>query len=91
MGYESIGASADRKNQLMSLVAGFLIAGLGFALLLTAMAYLLPLFDRFEGSPSSRLLAPIAILFISVSGLRRYLRHDEKRVQTPVPAERSDS
>ena len=74
MAYLSVGAPTDRKSQLMSLVVGFLIAGLGFAFLLTAMAYLLPLFFRFERSPWSRSLAPVTILFISISGLIRYLR-----------------
>jgi hypothetical protein len=78
MAYLTIGTATDRKSQLMSLVAGFLIAGLGFAFLLTAMAYFLPLFNRFEGSQWSRLLPPVAILFISISGLRRYLRARRK-------------
>ncbi len=74
MAVTSIASPSDRASQLLSLVAGFLIAGAGFALLLTATAYLLPLFFRFEGSPWSRLLAPLVIFVISLSGLIRYLK-----------------
>ena len=87
MADESISESpTSRKSQLISLAAGFLIAGLGFALLWALMAYLIPLWFKFDASPRSRLLMPLAVLFISVGGLMRYLRGRAKRVQTRASA-----
>jgi hypothetical protein len=83
MADESISRSpTNHKGQLTSLLGGFLIAGLCFALLLELLAYLIPVFFRIVESPWSRLLAPLAIISISVSGLVRCLRGRAKRAQT---------
>ena len=73
--------SGNGKVQLLPLAAGLLIAGLCFALLFAAMAYLIPVLFRFDMSPRSRVLAPLAILFISVGGLIRYVRGRAERVR----------
>jgi hypothetical protein len=87
MADESISESPTRReSQLKSLAAGFLIAGLGFTLLWASMAYLIPLWFKFDASPRSRFLMPLAVLFISVGGLMRYLRGRAKHVQTRASA-----
>ena len=64
----------DRRNQVVSLSLGFLIAGACFAVLLFAMTYLIPAVLRW-GQPSwSRAVVPLLILLISLRGLRRSLR-----------------
>ena len=72
-------SAADSKRRGMALTAGLLIAGSCFVLLFVAMAHLVPLFLRFTDSPYATLLPVVSTLFISVGGLRLYLRGRAQR------------
>ena len=71
--------TADRRNHGLSLVAGFLSAGSCFALVLVAMAHLIPLFLRFTQSPQAKLLPAFSILSVSVFGLVVYFKRRAKK------------
>ena len=54
------------------ILSGYLIAGIGFLLLLAVLAHFIPLYDRFASGPHGRYLVPASILMICMGG---YLRH----------------
>jgi hypothetical protein len=67
------------NGPLKWITAGYLVAAIGFVLLLAALARLIPLYDRFAQGPQGDLLLPISILFICLGGL---LRHRERTKQS---------
>lgn len=81
----NIGAPNRNGNSTrMPLLGGFLIAGSCFVLMFMAMAYLIPLFLRYDDFPRSKLLLPISLLFISIGGLKRYLKQRNERQQVRI-------
>lgn len=72
MAHPEIAGPAPPKSQwAMSIAAGALIAGAGFILVLSILAWIVPKFFGFLDSRWAHLLPVISVLFICAGGLVR--------------------